>query len=82
MLIFLSYVINFSSSNLTTQGAIKNTTTARNLRQVLRQNFSWRAQIPKELAVLKTDRPLYASYSSIVIKNLFLFRSLKVRGKS
>jgi len=53
-----------------------------NLRQIFRQHFTRSAQISKELAIFKTDRSLYASYSGIAIKNLFLFRGLKVREKS
>lgn len=51
----------------------------KNLRQVCRQHFTRCAQISKELAILKADRPLYATYSGIAIKNLFLLRCLKVR---
>lgn len=54
----------------------------RNLRQVPGQHFTGSAQVSEELAILEADRPLYAPYSGVVIKNLFLLRGLKVCGKS
>lgn len=56
--------------------------TQRNSRQVFRQHFARCAQITEEFAIFEADRPLYASYSSVIVKNLFLLWGLKVCKRS